>query len=235
MISRYVLVTGGNSLVSAKKAFNIALKKGGISEKNIVYSVATGYGKNTFPKANKTISEIFAQGKSIHRLIPSAKTIIDVGGQDVKGIKIINGKIEDFILNDKCAAGTGKFLEVLAKTLKVSMYDLEALSLKAKNKVEVSSTCTVFAESEVVTYVGSGVPKSDIIAGIHDAFATRIWGLIGRISIEKDVVLTGGVALNKGFTKALEDLLGFKVIVPKDPIYTGALGAALIAKENYKG
>jgi len=164
------------------------------------------------------------------------RTVIDIGGQDSKAIKVgKNGRVVEFAMNDRCAAGTGRFLEVMAKALEVRLEDLGELSLKSRKKARISSICTVFAESEVISRISEGTPKVDIIAGIHEAIANRIFGMASRVRIEKDLVLTGGVAKNRGVVKALEEKVGFKILVPKEPQIVGALGAAVIARENIEG
>jgi predicted CoA-substrate-specific enzyme activase len=156
---------------------------------------------------------------------------IDIGGQDAKGIKIANGKVVGFVMNDKCAAGTGRFLEVMAEVLGLQLDQMGELSLKSKKKVQISSTCTVFAEQEVVSRIAEGTLLEDILGGINEAIASRVCRMAQRLKIERDVVVTGGVAKNKGVVKALEDYLGFPVLVPEEPLLTGAIGAALMGRE----
>ena len=161
--------------------------------------------------------------------------MIDIGGQDCKGIKLNdNGQAVDFVMNDKCAAGTGRFLEVTAEELGINLEDMGRLSLEAKNKVEISSTCTVFAAQEVVAKLSAGAPLPDIIAGLHEAIATRIYGMVRRLKIGREVALTGGGAKNIGLVKALEAKLGFPALVPPEPLLTGAIGAALMGRDIVK-
>ena len=167
--------------------------------------------------------------------MPNARTIIDIGGQDVKTLKLDQaGRLANFVMNDKCAAGTGRFLDVMAKVLEVDINDLAELSEKATEKVSISSTCTVFAESEVISQLSKGVKKENIIAGIHDSIASRVAGLAKRAGIEDDLVMVGGVADNYGIVRAIEEHLGHKIIVPKNAQLTGALGAALYAMDIAK-
>lgn len=165
-----------------------------------------------------------------HKLFPSTKTIIDVGGQDSKAIKIDNeGRILDFVMNDKCSAGTGRFLEVMADLLGKPIEELSNLHFKSKKPVKISSTCTVFAESEVISYMSQGSAVEDLVAGIHEAIAERIHNMASRITFEKDIVFTGGVAKNKGFVEALSRKIGLSPILPEEPQIICALGAALVA------
>lgn len=231
-----IILTGGDSPAAAERAMKVALDEGNLTPRDISYTVATGYGRANISFAEKTATDIFCQVVSIQRDFPNVKTIIDVGGQDVKGIKVGDGgRVLNFTYNDKCAAGTGRFLEVLARVMEIDVDELGPLSLKAKNVIPISSSCTVFAESEIVTLIAKAVPKTDIIAGLHKSIAERICTLVGRIGLEKDLVLTGGVAQNVGFVRALEQELGFGVIIPKDPQFTAAVGAAYIALETFKG
>jgi predicted CoA-substrate-specific enzyme activase len=159
------------------------------------------------------------------------KTTLDIGGQDVKGLKILDGKLVNFVMNDRCAAGTGRFLEVLADTLGLKLAELGSISSQATAKMRVSNTCTIFARMEVVTRLSEGVPIEDIVAGVHDAIANRAVNMLRKLKIEFDVVFTGGVAKNMGMVKAVKDNLGCDVLVPDDPLLTGAIGAAILGRE----
>jgi predicted CoA-substrate-specific enzyme activase len=183
------------------------------------------------PFADKQITEISCHARGVAHLLPEVRTVIDVGGQDSKGIKLKDGRAVDFVMNDKCAAGTGRFLEVTAEELGVSLNDMGRLSLEAENKVEISSTCTVFAAQEVVAKLSEGAALADIIAGLHEAIAIRIYGMVRRLKMEREVALTGGGAKNIGLVKALEAKLGFPVLVPPEPLLTGAIGAALLGRD----
>ncbi len=163
-----------------------------------------------------------------------AKTVVDIGGQDSKGIKIQNGKVVSFVMNDKCAAGTGRFLEVIADALGVPLSRLGELSLSASRPAIISNTCTVFAEAEVISQLASGESVPNLIAGVHDAIATRVFAMVNKLKVEQDVAITGGGAKNIGLIKALETRFGCSVLVPEEPLLTGALGAALIGKETWE-
>ncbi|MHA1263200.1 MAG: acyl-CoA dehydratase activase, partial [Candidatus Freyarchaeota archaeon] len=231
-----IIPSGSNSKETAQRVMEATLSEAGLSQDDVTFTVATGYGRVNVPFADKQVTEISCHAKGAYTLFPTVRTVIDIGGQDSKAIKVgKNGRVVEFAMNDRCAAGTGRFLEVMAKALEVRLEDLGELSLKSRNKARISSICTVFAESEVISRISEGTPKVDIIAGIHEAIANRIFGMASRVRIEKDLVLTGGVAKNRGVVKALEEKVGFKILVPKEPQIVGALGAAVIARENIEG
>lgn len=195
------------------------------------YIVATGYGRNNFELADKQISELSCHALGVHIALPGVRTIIDIGGQDVKALSIDeNGSLLNFIMNEKCAAGTGRFLEVMAGVLEVPLEEMGALSLCADGVASVSSTCTVFAESEVISRLSDGCPVADVIAGIHESVAKRVVGLAKRMEIRKDVAMSGGVAQNAGVKAALEKELGVEIFIPENCQLMGALGAAVFAK-----
>ncbi len=223
--------TGPEHRALANRVMEEALGKANLSFDDITYVVATGYGRISVPFADKQITEISCHARGVGSLLPTVRTVIDIGGQDSKGIKLSNGKVVDFVMNDKCAAGTGRFLEVTAEGLGVKLEEMGKLSLSAKNAVPISSTCTVFAEQEVVAKLSDGIPLADIIAGLHEAIAARIYGMVSRLKIEKDVAVTGGGAKNVGLVKALEAKLGYPVLIPPEPLLTGAIGAALLGKD----
>jgi predicted CoA-substrate-specific enzyme activase len=213
-----------------------ALQNAGIDREDLKYIVATGYGRISAPYAKRTITEITCHAKGVHFMHPATRTIIDMGGQDCKAIRLDeNGNVVDFAMNDKCAAGTGRFLETMANVFKVSLEELGPLALKATEVVSVSSTCTVFAESETVSLLARGEKPENIIIGIHHAIANRINGLFARVGIENDVFFSGGVAKNVGMRKALEEVMGVILVKPKcDPQLAGALGAAVVAWDSFK-
>ena len=226
--------TGPEHRKLANRVMEEALAEAKLAFEDITYVVATGYGRINVPFADKQITEISCHARGVAHLLPEVRTVIDIGGQDSKGIKLKEGRVVDFVMNDKCAAGTGRFLEVAAEELGVSLDDMGRLSLEAENRVEISSTCTVFAAQEVVAKLSEGVALPDIIAGLHEAIAIRIYGMVRRLKIEREVALTGGGAKNIGLVKALEAKLGFPVLVPPEPLLTGAIGAALLGKDIVK-
>ncbi len=226
--------TGPEHRKLANRVMEEALAKARLSFDDITYVVATGYGRISVPFADRQITEISCHARGVSHLLPEARTVIDIGGQDSKAIKLSNGRAVDFVMNDRCAAGTGRFLETTAEGLGVKLDDMGRLSLEAKNRVEISSTCTVFAAQEVVAQLAAGVPLADIIAGLHEAIASRIYGMARRLKIEREVALTGGGAKNIGLVRALEAKLGYPVLVPPEPLLTGAIGAALLGKDIVK-
>ncbi len=219
---------------SAEDVMGTALSKSGLSYDDIDFCVSTGYGRENIPFAQGNVSEISCHGKGAQWLVPSIRTIIDVGGQDCKAITVDeNGDLVNFLMNDKCASGTGRFLEGVCKTLGISLEELAALSLKGKKELLISSVCSVFAETEALSLVNEGETLSDVAAGISLAMAKRINSLVKRIGIKNDVCFTGGVAKNPGVVKAIEKILAVNVInLPEDPQIIGALGAALFARER---
>jgi predicted CoA-substrate-specific enzyme activase len=226
--------TGPEHRKLANRVMEEALKKAKLPFEEITYVVATGYGRINVPFADRQITEISCHAKGLSSIFPEARTVIDIGGQDSKGIKLKDGRAVDFVMNDKCAAGTGRFLEVAAEELGVKLEDMGKLSLEAKKTERISNTCTVFAAQEVVTRLSEGAALADIIAGLHEAIATRVYGMLRRLKIEREVALTGGGAKNIGLVKALEAKLGFAVLVPPEPLLTGAIGAALLGRDIVK-
>lgn len=224
--------TGAEHRRLANRVMESALIQAGLSIDDITCLVATGYGRVNVPFADRQITELTCHTRGITSLFPNVKLAIDIGGQDSKGMKIRDGKLLDFAMNDRCAAGTGRFLEVFTGTLGIKIEDLGPLSMKSKNKVSINNTCTVFARQEVITCISKGVPIEDIIAGLHDAIAARVARMVKKLTVEPDVVFTGGVAKNIGVVKALGENLGCRVFVPDEPLLTGALGAALLAKDT---
>lgn len=194
--------------------------------------VATGYGRVAVPYAHKVVTEITCHGTGAVRLFGDHGTVIDVGGQDTKVIQIKGGRVAKFAMNDKCAAGTGRFLDVMARVLEVRVEDLGDLGDKSTKEIGISSTCTVFAESEVISQLAVGTDKCDIIAGIHRSVAGRVSGLCNRVGVRDRVVMTGGVAQNHGIVKALENQLGHEISTSPLTQYNGALGAALFAYQK---
>ncbi len=224
--------TGAEHRHLALAVIDEAVKKARIRFEQLDFIVATGYGRINVPFADKQITEITCHSRSVRTLFPTARIIIDIGGQDSKGIKLdAQGKVTNFVMNDKCAAGTGRFLEVIAETLGIKLTEMGELSLKAKNFVRISNICTVFAEHEVTTKLTEGAAIPEIVAGLHEAFAGRVVNMVRSLGIEKDVVVTGGGAMNIGLIKAVEEKVGFPVLIPPEPLLTGALGAAFMGKD----
>ena len=225
--------TGSNSIVAAHRSFDLVLGKLGLQPGDVASVVATGYGRVSTPFAHKTITEITCHARGAYDLFPETHTVIDIGGQDSKVIRVgPKGRVEDFAMNDKCAAGTGRFLEVMAKALEVELEEMGPLSMESTADITVSSMCTVFAESEVISLVAVGQPVTDIISGIHDSIANRICALVDRVGLTPQVTMTGGVAKNPGLVEKMEKKLGCRLNLPHEPQIVGALGAALLAREQ---
>jgi len=232
IIASVIGPTGPEHRRLANQVMDEALKKAALSFRSITYIVSTGYGRINVPFADKQVTEITCHAKGVASLFPEAKTIIDIGGQDVKGIKIDgNGKIIDFAMNDKCAAGTGRFIEVIADTLGVSLDKVGGLSLQSKHPAKISNVCTIWAQQEVAASLAEGVPMFDLLAGVHQSLADRIIRMVNRLKVEEAIIVTGGGGKNKGLLKALSEQLGYQILVPEEPLITGALGAALLGKE----
>ncbi|MBA4396828.1 MAG: 2-hydroxyglutaryl-CoA dehydratase [Syntrophus sp. (in: bacteria)] len=223
--------TGAEHRRLANKVMVDALARAELAFDDLSYVVATGYGRINVPFADRQITELTCHAKGIASLFPGVRTAIDIGGQDAKGLKIRNDKLVDFVMNDRCAAGTGRFLDVLVGTLGLRIEELGEISLKATQKLPISSICTVFAQMEIMGWLSQGTPLPDIVAGLHDAIANRVVKMAKKLKIEPEVVFTGGVAKNIGVVNALQEQLGLKVSVPPEPLLTGALGAALLGRE----
>jgi predicted CoA-substrate-specific enzyme activase len=224
--------TGAMHRRLANQVMQEAMSTVGITLNDVTYIVATGYGRVNVPFADHHITELSCHARGVSSIFPNVRLAIDIGGQDSKGLKIKNGKLIDFVMNDKCAAGTGRFLEVLAHTLGINVEELGNLSLKAKTKIPISSPCTVFIQQEVANHLSNGVPIEDIVAGLHDAIAGKVAKMVKKLKVEPDVVFTGGVAKNTGVVKALEENLGCQLLIPEEPLISGALGAAMLGKET---
>lgn len=225
-----------NSEQSARAALDQAIGEVRELEKptDLNYLIGTGYGRNKVPFADENISEISCHAMGVHITNPNVKAIIDIGGQDVKGISIdTDGTVSTFSMNDKCAAGTGRFFEAMANAFEMSIEDFSNLSLTAKNTIPITAQCTVFAESEVITLVGEGKPRDEIAAGIELAVAKRCFIMAKKAGAKNSITLTGGCAKNAGLKKAIEDVLKIKVVeLSVDPQLMGALGAAEYARQK---
>ncbi len=221
---------------AAIASLNQALEDVHLTQAGIGFLVTTGYGRNMVSFGHKSITEISCHARGAQFLFPGVRTVIDIGGQDSKVISLNGtGSIINFAMNDKCAAGTGRFLEVMAHALEVPIEEMGALSLEAKSPATISSICTVFAESEVISLTAQGRTKLDIIAGIHEAIGRRMHSLVNHVGMTPPVVMSGGVAKNVGVVHVLEKLLETEIIVPPEPQIVGALGAALFARDELKG
>jgi predicted CoA-substrate-specific enzyme activase len=225
----------GTGTSGPQKAYEGVFEKCGLSKKDIARTIVTGYGRLSFEHAVTQISEISCHAKGVHSLLPQARTIIDIGGQDSKVLKLNDsGRLVNFVMNDKCAAGTGRFLEVMARVLGVELSQLGELSDNSTVQIEISSVCTVFAESEVISRLSAKTAVADVVAGIHASIASRVSGLVKRGGLQQQVVMTGGVAQNHGVIRAMERKLGVPIIACPECQLTGALGAALFAWEEQR-
>ena len=236
IVASAITDTGPESVKTAYAVTEMALKGTGLSLDDFKYTVATGYGRVLVPFAAENISEISCHARGINWYFPSVRTILDMGGQDCKAINCDgDGVVTNFIMNDKCAGGTGRFLEMIADVLNVRLEDSGDLALQSKNAIPFNTICAVFAKSDAILYLRKGAAKSDILAGLHEAIAVRSLNLLKRIAIEKEFTITGGISKNKGMVKKLAEKVGLEPLLCEDPQLVGALGAALFARERYAG
>lgn len=227
------LISVGAGTSGPTRAISEVLETAGMQKEDMAFILATGYGRNSLDDiADRQMSELSCHAKGAYYLFPNVHTVIDIGGQDVKVLEIENGVMVNFAMNDKCAAGTGRFLDVMARVLEVKVEELAGLGAQSTKEVPISSTCTVFAESEVISQLAKGSDKRDIINGIHKSVASRVVGLANRIGVRDAVVMTGGVAQNGGVVAALQEALGHPIATSPLTQYNGALGAALFAYQK---
>jgi predicted CoA-substrate-specific enzyme activase len=233
IIAYQVLPSGGNYKLTAGQVVKEALTKAELTQKDITYTVATGYGSANVSLANQTASDISCLARGVHYLFPSARTAIDIGGQFTRVFKLNDrGKATAFLLSEKCAAGSGRFLQVIARVLQIDLEDIGELSLKSKKKVDFNTGCAVFAESEAVSRIAEGASKEDILAGLHRTLAAKIQTMVERIGLEPDCAVVGGGAKDIGLVRSIEAGLSCRLLVPEEPRIVAALGAALIAWEK---
>ncbi len=233
IISRSLIDTGANVIQAAEHAYRQALKESGRLEDEVEYIIGTGYGRYRVTFGNAQVTEISCHGRGAVHMFPGTSTVLDMGGQDTKAIRVNpEGEIVDFCMNDKCAAGTGRFLGAAAAALDIPLDELGSRALQYQKPVRISTTCTVFAESEVLSWLGKGKKIEDILWGVHQSIATRSAGLLRRVGIEEQVTFTGGVTRNIAMIQALEERLGLKLNVSEESHYMGALGAALFALDH---
>jgi predicted CoA-substrate-specific enzyme activase len=233
IVSRSLIDTGANVVLAAENAYRKALESNGATEEEIEYVIGTGYGRYRVTFGNAQVTEISCHGRGAVQMFPGTRTVVDMGGQDTKAISVSpNGEIVDFCMNDKCAAGTGRFLGAAAAALDIPLDDLGTTALEFAKSVRISTTCTVFAESEVLSWLGKGKKIQDILWGVHMSIASRSAGLLRRVGIEDELTFTGGVTRNVAMIKALEEKLEKKLNVSDDSHYMGALGAALFALDH---
>ena len=233
IVARSLIDTGANVVLAAENAYAEALQSGNIQEEEVEYVVGTGYGRYKVTFGDTQITEISCHGRGAVHMYPNTRTVVDMGGQDTKAIRVSpTGEILDFCMNDKCAAGTGRFLGAAASALEIPLGDLGPTALRAEKAVKISTTCTVFAESEVVSWLGKGKKIEDILLGVHQSIVSRSLGLMRRVGIDPEVTFTGGVSRNRAVVEVLNDALGYPVNVSEESHYMGALGAALFAMDR---
>jgi predicted CoA-substrate-specific enzyme activase len=233
IVGRALTDTGANVMRAAETAFQEALADGRTPEEEVEFVVGTGYGRYKVTFGNTQVTEISCHGRGAVHMFPRTRTVLDMGGQDTKAIRVQpSGEIVDFCMNDKCAAGTGRFLGAAAVALELPLAELGPTALKGERAVKISTTCTVFAESEVLSWLGKGKKIEDILLGVHESIAARSIGLLRRVGIEEEVTFTGGVTKNRAMVETLNRRLGVQVNVGDESHFMGALGAALFALDR---
>lgn len=234
IVSHSLVATGAQPRAAGEAALERALAGSGGTREDVRCVVGTGYGRVNLPMADRTVTELTCHAKGAHYLNPEVRTVIDIGGQDSKVIHVDHeGNMIDFAMNDKCAAGTGRFLEVMTRALELTLEELGESALQARRPCAITNTCAVFAESEVISLLASGEAKVDIAAGLHRAIAQRVGNMARRLGVLSSVAFVGGVAKNAGVRKALEEFLEIRFVPTElDPQLNGALGAAVLARES---
>jgi predicted CoA-substrate-specific enzyme activase len=233
LVGRSLIMTGANVVQAAQEAFDLALKENKIPDEEVEFVVGTGYGRYRVTFGNTQVTEISCHGRGAVHLFPNTRTVVDMGGQDTKAIKVsADGEIVDFCMNDKCAAGTGRFLGAASEALNIPLAELGEVALTATRVVPISTTCTVFAESEVLSWLGKGKKVNEILLGVHKSIAARSVALLRRVGMEDEITFTGGVSRNVGMVSALEERLKTKLNVSEECHYMGAIGAALFALDH---
>jgi predicted CoA-substrate-specific enzyme activase len=233
IMGKALIDTGAYVTRAAERCFAETLLNAGLKREEVLFVVGTGYGRYKVTFGDAQITEIGCHARGASYAFPGTNTVIDMGGQDAKGIKVgPGGEVKDFVMNDKCAAGTGRFLANSAEALSLSLDDIGEISLQAKVPVRLTTVCTVFVESDIMSYLAQGKKVEDILGGVHSAIAARTISLVRRVGIEEEVTFTGGVSRNTGMVKALEAKLGLKLNVSPDSHFMGALGASLMALDH---
>ncbi|GMU55209.1 MAG: hypothetical protein AMXMBFR33_43550 [Candidatus Xenobia bacterium] len=236
MVGHAIVDTGAAVVQAAEKVFQAVLQSAGLSEQDVSYVVGTGYGRYKVTFGDSQVTEISCHARGAVHMFPATRTVIDMGGQDTKAIRVLpSGEVQDFCMNDKCAAGTGRFLQAASYALEIPLADLGSVALAGQKPVKISTTCTVFAESEVLSWLEKGKKVEDILMGVHLSIGTRSVGLARRVGIENEVTFTGGVTRNQAMVEVLDQMLGLKVNVSPESHFMGALGAALYARDRILG
>ncbi|MFQ5606639.1 MAG: acyl-CoA dehydratase activase [Candidatus Zixiibacteriota bacterium] len=233
IVGRALTDTGANVMRAAENAYALALKESGLREEEVEFVVGTGYGRYRVTFGNAQVTEISCHGRGAVKIFPKTRTVVDMGGQDTKAIRVgSDGEILDFCMNDKCAAGTGRFLGAASTALDIPLDEIGPTALCCQRAVRISTTCTVFAESEVLSWIGKGKMIEDILWGVHQSIASRSAALLRRVGIDEEVTFTGGVTRNIAMIKALEDKLELKLNVSEESHFIGAIGAAMFALDQ---
>ncbi len=233
IVGRAIVDTGANVSKAAENAFFALCREAEVDTREVGFVVGTGYGRYKIAFGNAQMTEISCHARGAHHIFPNTHTVIDMGGQDSKAISVgVDGEVLDFVMNDKCAAGTGRFLSNAADVLNISLDEIGPLSLQATRPVKITTVCTVFVESDILSYLAQGKKASDILGGVHLAIAKRTVSLARRVALDPAITVTGGVARNIGMIKALEEVLGVPLQVSPDSHFIGAIGAALFALEK---
>jgi (R)-2-hydroxyacyl-CoA dehydratese activating ATPase len=233
IVGRSLIATGANVVLAAQNAFAAACEEGGIPESDVAFVVGTGYGRYKVDFGNAQVTEICCHARGAAEMFPGTRTVLDMGGQDTKAIRIqAGGDVLDFCMNDKCAAGTGRFLQSAAVALEIPLDALGEHALAGQRPVNITTTCTVFAESEVLSWLARGKKIDDILLGVHRSIAQRSIALLRRVGVEEEITFTGGVTRNEAMVAVLNEMLGTTMNVGEESHYMGALGAALFALER---
>jgi predicted CoA-substrate-specific enzyme activase len=233
VISSYSIPSGLNYESTANQLLIELLKRDNIARVNIGFVVATGAGSSNVPYRNKTISELLCCARGIFQILPEARTVIDVEGQTTQVFRLgKDGQLANFVTSEKCAGGSGRFIDIISEVLQIPLEELGPLSLKSTNPVSFTTSCAVFGESEAVSRVAEGIPCEDILAGVHQSMAARILMMVEKVGLEKECAICGGGALNIGLIKSLETVLNIQLLVPSEPHLITALGAALLARDS---
>lgn len=233
VVGRALLDVKASMATIAEEAFKAALQQARVFEREVVYVIGTGYGRYKVTFGNEQVTEISCHARGASALFPGTRTVLDIGGQDTKAIRIgADGRVLDFAMNDKCAAGTGRFLGAASFVLELPLSELASLALKSTNPVRITTTCTVFAESEIINHLAKGRLPEDVLMGMHEAIAKRCSSLVRRVGLEEEVAFTGGVSRNRAMVQLLEEILETRLNVSADSHFAGALGAALFAYDR---
>ncbi len=232
LLSFQVLPSGFDGNGAARRGLKMALKKGGLARNDLQFIMSTGYGRRVFSEADKTVTEITAHAQGATSMCPGTRTVIDIGGQDSKVISLNEaGDVANFMMNDKCAAGTGRFIEVMARVLHVRVDNMGEMALRSTSPAKINSMCTVFSESEVISLLTNGRSREDVAAGLCESIGRRVSSMVRYVGIKEQLAFTGGVAKNVGMVAALEKELKCKLNIPQEPQLAGALGAAILAEK----